>query len=147
MKASPLPVCRAPPGQVDLDEKPCAECHLNEVVHDDGVLEVVGLPVLHEPGSQELDCVEVESAKSERGQGAVHQGPIVNPPVPQVPDLLQDPLPAAGAARVRHCCAGSLTRTETGICEARVIRSFYLQGKPTYLTEANQISNMPWPLP
>ena len=52
---------------------------LYEVVYDDCVPEVEGLPVLHDSGPEELDAVEVEAADGHGGQGRVHQGPVINP--------------------------------------------------------------------
>jgi hypothetical protein len=63
--------------------------YLNKVVDNDCVPEVERLPVPHDPWAEPLDNVEVESAKGDCGEGAVHEGPVVDAGVAQVPDVLQ----------------------------------------------------------
>jgi len=59
---------------------------LYNVVGDEGVLELVGLPVSHELRSPDLDDVEVGRTEEQGWQGAGHQRPVVHPNVPAIPD-------------------------------------------------------------
>ena len=63
---------------------------MHNVVDDQRVSELVGLPVLHELGSPDLDNVEVGRAQKQGRQGAGHEGPVVDPGVPAVPDGFED---------------------------------------------------------
>ena len=66
--------------------KPCGfvpypeteEC-LEEVVGGDQGLDVVWLPVLHEPGAPDPDDVVVEAAQTHRGPEGGHEEPVIHP--------------------------------------------------------------------
>ena len=63
--------------------------NLEKVVDDDGVSQIEGFSIFHNPWSQELDTVKVEAAEEDGREGAVHEEPIVHPAVPVRPDFLQ----------------------------------------------------------
>ena len=67
-----------------LEEAPQAEEGLEGVVGDDKLLELIRLPVPHEPGPRHLDDVDVGGADHEGRPDGGHEGQGVGPGVPRL---------------------------------------------------------------
>jgi len=64
--------------QTLVDEVDASD-NLDEVVGDDGLLQVHGLAIAHQPRSQRLDEVDVAGAYSQGVERRAHQKPVINP--------------------------------------------------------------------
>lgn len=63
--------------------------YLNNVVDDEGILKLVGFSVSHELRSPDFDDVEVGWTEEQSRKRAWHQGPVVYPDIPAIPDGLK----------------------------------------------------------
>ena len=72
-------VCTCQPKFCSFPPYPETEECLEEVVGGDQALDVVRLPVLHEPGAPYPDDVVVESAQTHIGPHAGHEEPVIHP--------------------------------------------------------------------
>lgn len=68
-------------GPTYLPEHGDAEDDLSGIVGDEDAVQLEGLPVGHEAGTQDHNQVQVHCYHQHRGDRAVHEGPVVHPGV------------------------------------------------------------------